>query len=455
MNSATNKTTTNDTLSISQLNNLARDLLESHFPMVWVEGEISNLVRPTSGHLYLSLKDSQAQIRAAMFKGRNQKLGFSPKDGMQVLVRAKLSLYPARGDYQLIIDQMEEAGDGALRRAFEQLKQKLAAEGLFAEAYKQPLPALPKQIGVITSPTGAAIRDILTVLKRRFPAIPVRLYPVSVQGTNAAPEIVAAIEKSNAHGLCDVLIIGRGGGSLEDLWAFNEEIVARAIAASNIPIVSAVGHETDFTIADLVADTRAPTPSAAAELISPDQLEMLDMLKSFEQLFNFHLNALLTQAKHKLQTLQKRTRHPGQRLRDLSQRLDEMESRIKNSQQHFLKHKKAELNAISAELKLQTPSHKIAQLSAENSALYQRLRLAMMQHLQQLSQQLQLSAQQLNAVSPLATLERGYAIVSNKQGNIVKQSTELKPGDVVNTRLHAGKFTAAVVAVSNDTQSET
>lgn len=450
-------TTDKDTLTISQLNNLARDLLESHFPMVWVEGEISNLMHATSGHLYLTLKDSQAQIRAAMFKGRNKKLGFKPKDGMQVLVRAKLSLYPARGDYQLIIDQMEEAGDGALLRAFEQLKQKLAAEGLFAEEYKQPLPPLPKQIGVITSPTGAAIQDILTVLKRRFPAIPVRLYPVSVQGANAAPEIVAAIEKSNAHGLCDVLIIGRGGGSLEDLWAFNEEIVARAIAASDIPIVSAVGHETDFTIADLVADARAPTPSAAAELISPDQMEMLGLLKSFEQFFSSHLNVVLTQAKQQLHALQKRTRHPGQRLRDLSQRLDEMESRIKTSQQHFLKHKQAALNAASAELKLHTPSHQIAQLRTQNSSLYQRLRLAMMQHLQQLSQQLQLSAQQLNAVSPLATLERGYAIVSNKQGNIIKKGSELKPGDVVNTRLHVGEFTAQVLTVSNanDTQSET
>lgn len=452
MNSANNK----DVLSISQLNSLARDLLESHFPMIWVEGEISNLARPSSGHLYLTLKDAQAQIRAAMFKGRNQRLGFTPKDGMQVLVRAKLSLYPARGDYQLIIDQMEEAGDGVLRRAFEQLKQKLTAEGLFADEYKQPLPSLPKHIGVITSPTGAAIQDILTVLQRRFPAIPVSLYPVSVQGDNAAPDIVAAIEKSNKQKLCDVLIIGRGGGSLEDLWAFNEEIVARAIAASEIPIVSAVGHETDFTIADFVADQRAATPSAAAELVSPDQLEMLDLLNSFEQLLNFHLSAVFTQARQKLHALQKRTRHPGQRLRDLSQRLDELESRIKNSQQHFLKHKQAELNAASAKLKLFIPSHHIDQLNHQNQALSKQLGLAMAQKLQQCSQQLQLSAQQLNSVSPLATLQRGYAIISNKQGNIIKNSRQLKAGEIINTRLHAGGFSAQVLDISKskDAQNE-
>ncbi len=444
MNSASNK----DVLSISQLNSLARDLLESHFPMIWVEGEISNLVRPSSGHLYLTLKDAQAQIRAAMFKGRNQRLGFTPKDGMQVLVRAKLSLYPARGDYQLIIDQMEEAGDGALRRAFEQLKQKLAAEDLFADEYKQPLPSLPRHIGVITSPTGAAIQDILTVLQRRFPAIPVSLYPVSVQGSNAAPDIVAAIKKSNEQGLCDVLIVGRGGGSLEDLWAFNEEIVARAIAASEIPIVSAVGHETDFTIADFVADHRAATPSAAAELVSPDQLEMLDLLNSYEQLLNFHLNAVFTQARQKLHALQKRTRHPGQRLRDLSQRLDELESRIQNSQQHFMKHKQVELNAAYAKLKLFIPSHHIDQLNHQNQTLSKQLALAMAQKLQQCSQQLQLSAQQLNTVSPLATLQRGYAIISNKQGNIIKNSRQLKAGEIINTRLHAGEFSAQVLDVS-------
>ena len=444
MNSAPNK----DILSISQLNNLARDLLESQFPMIWVEGEISNSAQPSSGHIYLTLKDSQAQIRAAMFKGRNQRLKFTPENGMQVLVRAKLSLYPARGDYQLIIDQMEEAGDGALRRAFDQLKQKLSDEGLFAEDKKLALPDFPRQIGVITSPTGAALQDILSVLKRRFPAIPVRLYPVAVQGAHAAPEIVAALDKSNAHGLCDVLIIGRGGGSLEDLWAFNEEIVARAIANSEIPIVSAVGHETDFTIADLVADTRAPTPSVAAEMISPDQTDILETLTDYERLLGLHFKNKLFQAKQALNGLQKRTRHPGQRLMDLNQRLDGLESRIQSSILNQLRHKQSDLNAATAHHKLFTPEHKILQLGATNKALYQRLLLTIKQNLQTASQQLKSSALQLNSVSPLATLERGYAIVRNNQGKIIKQSSEIKPGEVVNTTLHSGEFTAQVLEIT-------
>jgi len=443
MKSPTNK----DILSISQLNNLARDVLESQFPMIWVEGEISNLAQPSSGHIYLTLKDSQAQIRAAMFKGRNQKLDFSPENGMQVLVRAKLSLYPARGDYQLIIDQMEDAGDGALRRAFDQLKQRLAKEGLFAEDNKLTLPNFPRQIGIITSPTGAALHDILSVLQRRFPAIPVRLYPVAVQGAQAAPDIVAAIDKSNAHALCDVLIIGRGGGSLEDLWAFNEEIVARAIARSEIPVVSAVGHETDFTIADLVADTRAPTPSVAAEMISPDQIDILDMLADYEQLLSLHFKNKLTQAKHALLSLQKRTRHPGQRLRELNQRLDGLEYRIQTGMLNQLKHKQSDLNTSATHLKVFTPEHKILQFSAANKVIYQRLKLAIKQKLQHSRQQLKLSGQQLNSVSPLATLERGYAIVHNNQGKIIKLSSEVKPGEVINTTLQSGEFTAQVLDI--------
>ena len=443
MNSPTNK----DILSISQLNNLARDVLESQFPMIWVEGEISNLAQPASGHIYLTLKDSRAQIRAAMFKGRNQKLNFSPENGMQVLVRAKLSLYPARGDYQLIIDQMEDAGEGALRRAFDQLKQRLAKEGLFAEDNKLTLPNFPRQIGIITSPTGAALQDILSVLQRRFPAIPVRLYPVAVQGAQAAPDIVAAIDKSNAHALCDVLIMGRGGGSLEDLWAFNEEIVARAIARSKIPVVSAVGHETDFTIADLVADTRAPTPSVAAEMITPDQIDILDMLADYEQLLSLHFKNKLTQAKHALLSLQKRTRHPGQRLRELNQRLDGLEYRIHTGMLNQLKHKQSTLNTSATHLKAFTPEHKILQCSAANKAIYQRLKLAIKQKLQHSRQQLNLSGQQLNSVSPLATLERGYAIVHNNQGKIIKLSSEIKPGEVINTTLQNGDFTAQVLDI--------
>jgi exodeoxyribonuclease VII large subunit len=259
--------------SVSQLNDQVKDLLEHSFPPLWVEGEISNFSCPASGHWYLSLKDSQAQVRCAMFRNRNQGLGFQPKNGLQVLARGRPGLYAPRGEFQLILDQIEPAGEGALRRAFELLKQKLQAEGLFDETYKQALPTVPDRIGIITSPTGAALRDILNVLRRRFPLGQVVIYPVPVQGTEAAPAIVRALKTAAERQECDLLVVARGGGSLEDLWAFNEESVARAIHACPLPVVSGVGHEIDFTIADFVADLRAPTPSAAAELVSPDVAE--------------------------------------------------------------------------------------------------------------------------------------------------------------------------------------
>src|SRR5690554_997535 len=263
-----------DILSVSQLNRRAKQLLETHLPLLWVEGELSNVSQPSSGHWYFTLKDAQAQVRCAMFRNRNQLVRFIPQQGQQVLIRARVSLYEGRGDYQLIAEHLEESGAGALQRAFDELKLKLAAEGLFEQSCKQPLPSLPRHIAVITSPTGAAVRDILSVLKRRFPAIPVTVIPVAVQGKEAAPQIVKAIEQANRSGLFDVLVVGRGGGSLEDLWPFNEEIVARAIFASALPVVSAVGHEVDFTIADFVADLRAATPTAAAELLAPVEHEL-------------------------------------------------------------------------------------------------------------------------------------------------------------------------------------
>ena len=262
--------------TVSDLNREARELLEGHFPLVWVEGEISNLARPSSGHIYFSLKDEAAQVRCAMFKMRNRLLNFQPENGQQVLARARISLYEARGDFQLIIEHMEETGDGALRRQFELLKHKLFEEGLFDESHKRELPSLPTRLGVITSPSGAAIRDILSVLKRRFPGIPILIYPVPVQGNEAPPAIIDAIKTAGIRKDCDLLILARGGGSLEDLWAFNDESVARAIYHCPIPVVTGIGHEIDFTIADFVADFRAPTPSAAAEYISPDQNEWLE-----------------------------------------------------------------------------------------------------------------------------------------------------------------------------------
>ncbi|NNG14391.1 MAG: exodeoxyribonuclease VII large subunit, partial [Gammaproteobacteria bacterium] len=269
--------------SVSELSGAARELLEDNFPLIWVEGEISNLAQPASGHIYFSLKDPSAQLRCAMFRMKRRLLDFDPENGQQVLVRAKVSLYEARGDFQLIIEHMEEAGDGALRREYEAMKRRLRNEGLFEAAHKQAIPELPKQIGVLTSPTGAAIRDILSVLKRRFPSIPILIYPVPVQGQGATKKIAQAIELANIRRECDVLLLSRGGGSLEDLWAFNEELLAHAIFKSEIPIVSAVGHEVDFTIADFVADVRAATPSAAAELLSPDRQEWLARLNSLQR----------------------------------------------------------------------------------------------------------------------------------------------------------------------------
>ena len=284
-------------LSVSQLNRQTRQLLETHLPLIWVEGELSNFACPASGHWYFSLKDEQAQVRCAMFRNRNSRVrlpsGGRPGNGLQVLVRCRVSLYEGRGEFQLIVEHMEEAGLGALQRRFEQLKNKLDSEGLFTTEHKQPLPALPRRIGVITSPTGAAIQDILQVLQRRFAAIPVTIYPTAVQGQEAIAGLTHAIEQANDHGSCDVLIVGRGGGSMEDLWAFNEESVARAIFASDIPIISAVGHEVDFTIADFVADQRAPTPSAAAELLSPDSRDSTcQPCKSFNSALPTTLNGL-------------------------------------------------------------------------------------------------------------------------------------------------------------------
>ena len=272
-----------EVFSVSALNRDARRIIESNFGVIWVEGEISNLARPSSGHMYWSLKDDNAQVRCAMFRQANRSLTFAPKNGLQVLARARVSLYETRGEFQLIVDFLEEAGEGLLRRRFEELKRKLAAEGLFETERKQQLPALPRRIGVVTSPSGAAVRDILSVLRRRFPWVQVVIYPTLVQGATAAYEIAQTLELADSRGDCDLLILARGGGSLEDLWSFNEEIVARAIAALDTPLISGVGHEIDFTIADFVADVRAPTPSGAAEIAVPDQAEWLAALAGTAQ----------------------------------------------------------------------------------------------------------------------------------------------------------------------------
>ncbi len=437
-------------LSVSQLNRSVNRLLGEQFFSVWVEGEISNLTTPASGHWYFSLKDANAQIRCAQFKNQQRRGGLRPENGKQVLVKAQVSLYEPRGDYQLIVELMEEAGDGALRRAFDALKSKLASEGLFANEQKQPLPLLPSSIGLITSPTGAAIRDILTVLKRRFPAIPVVIYPVTVQGEKAQFDIAQAIATANQRGDCEVLIIGRGGGSLEDLWAFNEERVARAMFASRIPIISAVGHETDFTIADFVADLRAATPSAAAECATPDQHAWLTAFGQLEG----RLKALYhRQHQQRLQTvdwLAKRLQqqHPGQKLARNAHRLDELQARLLQALHHKLRHCTGQTEAKAAQLERHHPAIKMSRLRQQCAFLAVRLIGAQQNQLQQQQQRLTGLSQTLHAVSPLATLDRGYALVSQAvSGQLIQSARQLAVNDKISIRLADGLISSTVDAV--------
>ncbi|MGB5178028.1 MAG: exodeoxyribonuclease VII large subunit [Gammaproteobacteria bacterium] len=432
-----------DVYTVSRLNQTARKLLESGLARIWLEGELSNIARPSSGHLYFTLKDSKAQIRGAMFRSRNQLLRFRPEEGMQVLVRARVSLYEPRGDYQLIAEAMQEAGDGVLQRAFNALKLKLEQEGLFAAAGKLPLPALPTRIGVITSPSGAAIRDVLSVLQRRFPAIPVLIYPVAVQGKDAGKEIAAMIETASRRNECDVLILTRGGGSLEDLWAFNEEIVARALHDCSLPVVSAVGHEVDFTIADFVADQRAATPSAAAELVSPEQSEWLAQLSALQVRGARHIQQRLNDARQRLNWLQQRLqfRHPGQYLRQLAQRLDELEQRSRLTIRSYFNNLHSTLNAATAALKQTTPGYRISRTELQLQALTQRLRTTMNAVLQSRQRQLAVVCKSLDTISPLATLDRGYAIVTRQADQrILHEASSVKPGEQVTARLADGQL---------------
>ncbi len=435
--------------SIAQLNREARALLEGNFPLIWVEGEISNLARPASGHLYFTLKDEQAQIRCAMFKMRRRLLGFQPQNGSAVLARVRVSLYEARGDYQLIVEHLEEAGDGRLRRQFEQLKQRLAAEGLFDAARKRPLPQLPHRIGVITSPSGAAIRDVLSVLRRRFPAIPLLIYPVPVQGSDAPPAIVAALRTAARRNECDLLLLTRGGGSLEDLWAFNDETVARAIADSPIPVVSAVGHEIDVTIADFAADVRAATPSAAAELISPDRDEWLDTLRHWRHRLIRALRTRLAREQQHLHAISRHLKHPGQRLQEQAQRLDELELRLTRALRAQWQARRARLDTLRARLHSQSPQRQLTALQSRLDADRRRLRAAMPQRLAEQRQRLAGLARALDTVSPLATLERGYAIVQRPDGRIVRKASEAGIGDPLRVRLGEGRLDCRVEGVKN------
>ncbi|MEM1243538.1 MAG: exodeoxyribonuclease VII large subunit [Pseudomonadota bacterium] len=439
-------TTEREILTVTQLNRLSRALLEDAFANIWVEGEISNLSQPSSGHIYFSLKDAKAQIRCAFFRNRQMHLPFTLEDGQHVCVRAKVSLYEGRGDYQLIVESVELGGDGALLKAFEQLKLKLEKQGLFAASAKRPIPAFPRCLGVITSPTGAAIKDILSVLHRRFPLLPVIIYPAQVQGDKAANELIAAIELANQHCQCDVLLLSRGGGSLEDLWCFNDEKLAHAIAGSKIPIVTGIGHEIDFTIADFVADYRAPTPSAAAEFISPNQIEIFSKLHQLTQkLFDKTQQTLQTHAQE-LHHLSKRLPHPQDRLLQMLQQCDYLELNLIKAIKAQLSKFTANLNQTTITLLHLNPNQKISIKLNQVKHLQEKLNVFVLEQIADKKSQLNLMLEKLDLASPLKTLARGYSITQDKKTkSLITNQKQVTPDQEIVITLKKGMINARVI----------
>jgi exodeoxyribonuclease VII large subunit len=431
--------------TVSRLNQEVQQLLESGFGTLWLQGELSNFSRPASGHYYFSLKDSQAQIRCAMFKGRNRFIDFRPDNGDAVLVRGRLGLYAARGDYQLIVEHMEPAGAGKLQAAFEAIKRELDARGWFSQETKRALPALPRSIGVVTSPTGAALRDVLHVLARRYPQADIIIYPTLTQGAAAAPAIVRALKTANARAETDVLLLVRGGGSLEDLWAFNEVAVAEAIRNSTIPIVAGVGHEVDVTIADLVADLRAPTPSAAAEMATPDTGSLQQRVHvAIRNLQRAGLARLVHARQHLQQQVSRlHLRHPERRLREQAQRTDELELRLVRAWQARHQQRRATLQSLQARLGGSSPTTRLSSYQARHSALGARLRVAMDTRQQRARSRFELTARALHSVSPLAVLQRGYALVK-KDGKLLTHAGSVAPGEEISARLANGEISAIV-----------
>jgi len=439
-----------DVYSVSRLNREVRVLLERGFGSLWLEAEISNFARPSSGHWYFSLKDAAAQVRCAMFLQRNMLCAFTARDGQKVLVRARIGLYEPRGEYQLIVDHMEDAGLGALKRQFEELSAKLAAEGLFAVERKRALPGLPKRIGIVTSPTGAAVRDILHVLARRFPAAAVLVYPVPVQGAQAAAEIIAALQTAGRRAECDVLILARGGGSLEDLWAFNDERLARAIVASPIPVITGIGHEIDFTIADFAADVRAPTPSAAAELVVPDAEEWRNAFAQLGARLQRGVRRRLQEHGERLRWLTGRAAlaSPVARLSARAQRLDELEQCLVRAVRRRLEGHRERLRWLTGRAAQVSPANRLGRQLLRLGNLQQQLHRAMRLALDSRQKKLLPLVRTLNAVSPLATLDRGYAIVSAEGGEILRNAADAKPGTLIDARLAHGKIRARVEGAS-------
>jgi exodeoxyribonuclease VII large subunit len=438
-----------DVYTVARLNREVRILLEQRIPLVWIEGELSNFSAPSSGHWYFSLKDREAQIRCAMFRMKNTSVGFTPRSGQHVLVRGRVTMYEARGEYQLIVEHLEEAGVGALRREFERLKAKLAAEGLFAVERKRPLPRFPRRIGVITSPSGAAIRDVLHILARRFPPAGVVIYPTPVQGEAAIPAIKRALTIANERAECDVLIVTRGGGSIEDLWAFNDEGVARAIRASALPVVSGIGHEIDFTIADFVADARAPTPSGAAELVVPDRRACLDVLARTADRLVVAMRREIRGVGSRFDAANARLKmmHPGTRLLQQEQRLDDLEQRLTGAMRTALHHSRSRMSEAMSALLHHSPERRVKDICLKYESLAARLQHAWANRSARAEHRLSLAARALNTVSPLATLERGFAIVTRgADDRLVTDVGSVEVGDEIRTRVARGELRATVTS---------
>lgn len=433
--------------SVSQLNQSVRLMLENQLGAVWLTGEISNFSQPVSGHWYLSLKDENAQVRCAMFRMKNLRVSFRPTNGMQVLVRANVSLYEPRGDYQLIIESMHLAGEGLLMQQFEALKLKLAAEGLFAQHLKKNLPHFSKAVGIITSKTGAALQDILHILQRRDPSLKIIIYPTAVQGKDAATDIAQMIELANQRQEVDVLIVGRGGGSLEDLWCFNEEMVARAIFHSHLPVISAVGHETDVTIADFVADLRAPTPSAAAELVSRNQTELLQQLQYRRQRLEIALDRLFAEKQQKLKHLSLRlhNQHPQAQLRIQQQLITQLSHRLQQNLRHRWQKKTENLTALSIRLYKNPLPLRLQQYEQQLAQLKVRLNSHMNLTLSLQQKQLAHLCGKLDSLSPLKVLARGYSITQNQQNFTIRSMKDVNVGEQIKTRLPDGDIISQVI----------
>ena len=433
--------------TVGRLNEEVARLLEDSFPLVWVEGELTNLARPRSGHMYFTLKDSRAQVRCALFRSSRMRLRFEPRDGMQVIARARVGLYGPRGDFQLVVQELEPAGEGALRLAYDRLRLRLQEEGLFDPRHKRPLPDFPRRLGVVTSPTGAAVRDVLKVLGRRFPALPVVIYPTRVQGEGAGEEIAAAIGTAVRRAECDVLLVVRGGGSLEDLWSFNEERVARAIHACPIPIVTGVGHESDVTIADFVADERAPTPSAAAERTSPNRIELVERLAAVAGRARRAAARSAERRWSALELQRRRLRHPLLRIENLAQRTDELGRRAAAAFGRAYEDARQRLATLAHRLDRTRPDPRALRAKLEN--LERRGRSAMAEREARATARVRELARALHAVSPGRTLERGYAIVY-RDGDIVRDAEEVAAGDAITARLARGHLGATVTSAKPD-----